>query len=157
MKSLATDDWFQHPIHNGSLKIGLALSVLIHTCPFEETERGVVIPRDVLVVCQFNRQWKQSVGFARELPSHIIDAQLGNHRFVGVEVGLSKVSEPQVQRPGFLNQISLSCGLQAAPICVGTAAELDIFRIVIQLQATTIRNCLSPSALCENEHLPLSP
>src|SRR5580765_1810934 len=156
MKSLASDDWRQHPIHRRSLKIGFALPVLIHAGPLEETESGVMISRDGLVVRQFNRQRKQSVGFARELPSHVIDAQLGYHRLVGVEAGLSKVSEPHVQRSGFLKQISLNKGLPAAPIRVGAAADLDILRVVIQLQDTAIRDGLTPLTLCEYERLSLS-
>src|SRR5436309_5781242 len=156
MKSLATDDWFQHPIHGGSLKIGIALPVLMHAGPVEETKSGVVIARDVLVIRQLDRQWKQSVGFARELPGHIIDAQLGNHWLVRVEAGLSKISEPHVQRPGFLNQISLDSGLPAAPICVGPAADLDILRVVIQLQNAAVGDGPSPLAPCEEERLPLS-
>src|SRR5436309_12351311 len=156
MKSLATDDWFQHPIHGGSLKIGIALPVLMHAGPVEETKSGVVIARDVLVIRQLDRQWKQSVGFARELPGHIIDAQLGNRRLVRVEVGQSKISEPQVHRPGFLNQISLDSGLPAAPICVGTAAVLAVLRVVIQFEDAAVCDGPLPLAPCEEERLPFS-
>src|SRR5436190_24281475 len=156
MKSLASDDWRQHPIHRRSLKIGFALPVLKHAGPLEETESGVMISRNGLVVRQFNRQRKQSVGFARELPGQVIDAQLGYYRLVGVEAGPSKVSEPHVQRPGFLNQITLNGGLPAASVRVGAAADLDVPGGVIQLQDAAIRDGLPPLTLCEHERLPLS-
>ena len=134
MKSLATGDRLEHPIDGGSLEVALVLPVIKHACGLKETIGSVAISRHVPVVRQFNRHWKQTVSFARDLTRHMIDPKLGNRRLIRVDVGLAQFSKPELQGPGLINQFPPNRGLLAAPIRVSPAVDLDIGGVVFKFQ-----------------------